>query len=51
MEEVNQTLELVLGELGTQDETLQGKAIQEQLNAVRLHDVIRVYHCLAFQNA
>jgi len=51
VEEVNQTLELILGELGTQYETLQGKAIQEQLNAVSLHDVVCVNHGLSFQNA
>jgi hypothetical protein len=51
VEEVNQTFELILGELGTQYETLQGKTIQEQLNAVSLHDVVRVYHGLSFQNA
>jgi hypothetical protein len=50
VEEVDETLELVLGQLRTQHETLQGKAIQEQLYAVSLHDVVRVNHCLALQN-
>lgn len=48
MEEVNQTLELVLRELRAQYETLQSKAVEEELDAICLDDVIRVDHCLAF---
>lgn len=48
MEEVNQTLELVLGELRAQHEALKSKAVEEKLDAISLDDIIRVDHGLAF---
>ena len=50
VEEVNQTFELVFGELGAQHEGFQAKAIQEKFDSVRLDDVIRIDQGLAFEN-
>lgn len=42
VEEVNQTFELVLRQLGAQHEGFQAEAIQEKFDTVRLDDVIRI---------
>jgi hypothetical protein len=51
MEEMNKTLELILGELWAQHKRFQAKAIQEKLNTISLDYIICVDKCLAFQNS
>jgi hypothetical protein len=50
VEEVNQTLELILRQFRAQHETLQGKSVQEKLYSIGLDDVISVYQGLALQD-
>jgi hypothetical protein len=50
VEEVNETLELILRQFRAQHETLQGKSVQEKLNSIGLDDVISVYQGLALED-
>lgn len=50
VEEVNETLELILRQFRAQHETLQGKSVQEKLDSIGLDDVISVYQGLALQD-
>ena len=50
VEEVNETLELILRQFRAQHETLQGKSVQEKLDSIGLNDVIGVYQGLALQD-
>ena len=51
MEVMDQTLERVLGQIGAQHETLQEEAVEEELDAICLDDIVGIDHCLAFQDA
>jgi len=50
VEVVDEALEGVLWEIGTQHEALDGKPIEEELNPVSLHDVARMNDGLAFKD-
>jgi len=51
VEEVDQTLQLVLWELWAKDEGLHGEPIQEELDAIGLDHIIRIDDCLPLKDA
>lgn len=51
VEEMDQALELVLGELRAQHEALESESVQEELNSVSLNDIVGVDDCLALENS
>ena len=51
MEVMDQTLERVLGQIGAQHEALEEEAVEEELDAICLDDIVGIDHGLAFQDA
>ena len=50
MEVMDQTLERVLGQIGAQHEALEEEAVEEELDAICLDDIVGIDHCFAFQD-
>ena len=51
MEEMDQTLKLILGKLWAQNETFQGETIQEKFYSVGLNNIIGIYQSFAFKDS